>query len=103
MEEENRKGKRARECFTSEQLSQSIPRPMINFLWYLWYTYHDPEESEFQVSVKTADDHDGLHFTVHSTGISTIQDFGSQIEAAIVIRQAGERCFMEYYTTTANR
>lgn len=40
------------DCYTSEKLSRELPRPLINFLWYLWETYGNPNESEFRIALQ---------------------------------------------------
>ena len=82
--------------YTSEQLLQDLPRPMLNFLWYLWDIYHDPSKPEFRVTLQIDEPTGKQQFTVHTTGDVTIQDLGCNINAEIVIRTCGTRCIMEY-------
>ena len=82
--------------YTSEQLLQDLPRPMLNFLWYLCYIYYDPSSPEFRVTLQIDEPTSKQRFTVHTTGDVTIQDFGCSINAEILIRTDGTRCIMEY-------
>jgi len=83
------------EKFTSERLVRELSRSMLNFLWYLWDAYHDPSKSEFRISLQ-ADNASEQGFTIPSAGITTTQNFDCRLNAEIVIRRAGARCFMEY-------
>jgi hypothetical protein len=85
------------EKYTSERLARGLPRPALNFIWYLWDTYNDPGMTEFRVTLQAGDEADGQRFVIHSAGTSFTQDFGCAIDADIAVRVAGERVFMEYY------
>jgi hypothetical protein len=84
------------EKFTSDQLARELPRPLLNFLWYLWETYHSPWESECRVTLRDGGA-DGLRFEVSPAGVSVAKDFGCRKEAEIAIRRYGSAYFMEYY------
>ena len=82
--------------YTSERLLQELPRPLVNFIWYLWEINYDPNAAEFRVTLQDGGS-DGQRFIIHSTGSTVTQNFGPGIDTEIVIRRAGERYFMEYY------
>lgn len=84
------------EKYTSKRLLWELPRPLLNFLWYLWDTYNDPCDSEFRVALRNSDDADGQQFVIHSAGITVTQSFGCSVNAEIAVRKDGTRCFMEY-------
>ena len=83
--------------YTSEKLLRELPRPLLNFLWYLWDTYSNPEALEFRILIKAASDADGQLFIINSIGKTVTQDLGYNIETDIVIRNNGTRFFMEHY------
>jgi len=83
--------------YTSEKLLRELPRPLLNFIWYLWDTYSDPSESEFRVTLKNSSDTNGQQFVIHTAGIAVTQNFGCSVNAEIVVRKDGTRYFMEYY------
>lgn len=84
------------EKYTSERLLHELPRPTINFLWYLWEINNGPNETEFRISLQ--DQGTGCQqFFVRSTGISIIENLGCRLNAEIAIRQFGTRYFMEHY------
>jgi len=77
--------------FISKQISDEIPSPLINFIWYLWETYCDSDnESIFMLSPCTK----GQRVTILHTGMSTEQDFGTAITATILIRKSGDNFYM---------
>ena len=82
--------------YLSERLLNEIPRPVINFIWYLWDVYHSPCETEFQVLLRVEE---GLNqqFIIYSVGISISQDFNYSINTDIAIRKEGLRIIMEHY------
>lgn len=82
--------------YTSEQLLQELPRPLLNFLWYLWDTYCDPDDPEFRITLQDTEDTNGQRFFIHGNGKTLTQDFGCHIAADIVIRKDGARYFMGY-------
>ena len=81
------------ERYISERLLQELPRPLVNFVWYLWEMYGDADNAVFRVTITDAD---GQRFYVHATGDTIIQDFGCRTDADIAIRREGSRAFMEY-------
>lgn len=85
------------DTYTSERLLQEFPRPLLNFLWYVWHTYYDPSESEFRVTLQNSGDASSQQFLIHSAGVNVTQNFGCSIDAEIVVRKDGTRYFMEYY------
>jgi len=85
------------EKYTSERLPRELPRPLLNFLWYLWETYNDPCGIEFRVTLQDSGDISSQQFLIHSVGIAVTQNFGGSVNAEIVVRKDGTRYFMEYY------
>lgn len=82
------------EKFTSEQLLKELPRPLLNFLWYLWDTYYVPCDTEFRITLE-ADSVAGQRFIIPSANVTITQDFGCSVNTAIIIRRHGTRVFME--------
>ena len=82
--------------YTSERLLHDLPRPMLNFLWYLWDIYYDPSTPDFRITLQIDEPTNKQHFIIHTTGDVTTQDLGFSINAEIVIRTCGTRCIMEY-------
>ena len=84
------------EKFTSERLLQELPRPVINFIWYLWEVYNHSSKSEFYVILQ-----DGgagkQQFFIPAVDLTISQDFDCNINVSIVIRNGGFRVFMEHY------
>ena len=81
-------------AFTSERLLREHPRPLLNFLWYLWETNYDPCETEFRITLQN--DNKGQQFLIHSTGDIITQDLGCCVNAEIVVRKCCTRYFMDY-------
>ncbi len=66
--------------FVSDELRREIPNALLNFLWYLWELYCDPNT---EVSIFTLEVGDkGQCVTV--SGQTVEHDFGTAIEAKIV-------------------
>lgn len=84
------------ETYTSERLLRELPRPLLNFLWYLWETYSDPSESEFRITLQAGGDANSQRLLIRSTGITATQNFGCSIDAEIAVRKCGTKFFMEY-------
>ena len=83
--------------YTSEKLLRELPRPLLNFLWYLWETYDGLCSPEFRITLQSAENVNAQSFYIQSTGKTITQDFGCCINADIVIRKEGTKYFMEYY------
>ena len=84
------------EKYTSERLRQDLPRPLLNFLWYLWDTYYVPKGEEFRISLQDTGNAQGLRFTIYPTGETTTKDFDCRANVSIAFRKEGARVFMEY-------
>jgi len=75
----------------SKQISDEIPNPLINFIWYLWETYCDSaDESIFMLIPCT----NGQRITILPLEKSTEQNFGTGITGTILIRKNGENFYM---------
>ena len=78
--------------YVSEELLKEIPQSLINFLWYLWDVYCDPD-SEVSLLLLQAED-DGQRVTIHPEIMTIKQDFGTAITATILIRKEGSKYYM---------
>lgn len=78
--------------FVSERLTKQVPRSLINFLWYLFETYRKENENRF--ILRTDGDERQLNITICSANKTIVQDFGININTAIVIRTDGENYYM---------
>jgi hypothetical protein len=85
------------DTFTSEQLIQELPRPLLNFLWYLWELYGDSALQEFRITVQSKAETAGQQFAIPSADVTITQNFGCALDAEIAIRKISEWYFMEYY------
>ena len=77
--------------FISKQISNEIPNPLINFIWYLWETYCSSSNESIFILVPCSK---GQRVTILHTEISTVQDFGTAITATIVVRKSGDNYYM---------
>ena len=82
--------------YTSERLLRELPHPLINFIWYLWETYCNPNEQEFRVALHDSGA-DGQQFVINSAGTAITKNFDCCVETDIAIRKVEDRYFMEYY------
>jgi hypothetical protein len=73
------------EKYVSEGLLNELPRSLINFIWYLWEVYCDPaiEESVFLLQPGES----GQRVVLPQFDKSIEQDFGTSIDATILIRR----------------
>ena len=81
--------------YISEQLLYELPRPLINFIWYLWDTYYDRYSPAWEITLNGDDRTSAQIFIIQSIGKTVAQDFGCHITADIAIRKYGARIFME--------
>lgn len=81
--------------YTAEQLLHDLPRPLLNFLWYLFDTYSVPGEMEFVITLQDGDG-SGQRFVIPCACVDITKNFGCHITADIAIRECGTRFFMEY-------
>ena len=81
------------ERYVSVDLMNELPKPLINFLWYLWYVYCDPyaDESPFTLIQSSAK---GQRVDIPYVNITVEQDFGTAIEATILIQKEGAKYYM---------
>ena len=80
------------EKFVSEQLLSQMPLPLLNFLWYLWDVYCDPNSAE---SILLLQPGEGCQrVTIPMAGKTVEQDFGTYIDATILIRKDGTKYYM---------
>ena len=61
------------EKYVSEKLLRELPRPLLNFLWYLWDTYSYTDLSEVRILLRGTEDANGQCFTVHTTSETIIE------------------------------
>jgi hypothetical protein len=73
------------ERFVSEGLRRELPNAMLNFIWYLWELYCDPDNEVSVLELRPGDK--GQRVTV--AGQAVEQDFGTAVEAQIVILKSG--------------
>jgi len=79
---------------TSARLKRALSRPMENFLWYLWDTYHDPDDPEFRIEIEDLGDEQ--RFALLDVNQSFIQDLGCGIDAEIIVYAQGRTYIMDY-------
>ena len=80
------------ERFISEELLNEMPRPLINFLWYLWEVYCDEADDESLFILQSGII--GQCITIQTTGKTVEQDLGTAIDTEILIRKEGAKHYM---------
>ena len=81
------------ERFVSEDLLDEVPRPLINFIWYLWDVYCDEAGDEGESLFVLEPGEAGQRVTLQRTGKTVEQDFGTEVAAVILVRKKGmKRC-----------
>jgi hypothetical protein len=80
------------EKYVSERLLNELPRSLINFIWYLWEFYCDPAATESIFSLSPGES--GQRVVIPQFDKSIEQDFGTSIEATILIRSDGSNYYM---------
>ena len=80
------------EKYVSECLIGEIPKPLINFIWYLWEAYCPPTIKECQFLLQTGEN--GQRVTIPQINKSFEQDFGTAIDVVVLIRREMEKCYM---------
>ena len=82
------------EKYISERLMNDLTNPLINFLWYLWELYCDPNDGD-NIFILSSDGN-GQTVKIHSIDKTVNQDFGTNINAEIIIHKDGTKYFMSY-------
>lgn len=74
------------EKFNDEKVIRELPNALINFLWYLWETYCNNEETIFVLSQSDSGE---SRQTVRICAVdkSITKDFGISINAEILIQK----------------
>ena len=80
------------ERFVSERLLNQAPLPLINFLWYLWDVYCDPDAVENMLLLKPGES--GQCVIIPTVNKTVEKDFGSPIDAIIIIRTEHQKYYM---------
>jgi hypothetical protein len=80
------------EKYVSEKLLNESPRSLINFIWYLWELYCDPAVPESVFSLQPGES--GQRVVISQFDKSIEQDFGTSIDATILIRRDGSKYYM---------
>ena len=80
------------EKYVSERLVNEMPRPLINFLWYLWEAYCDPIIQDNIFLLYPGDS--GQRVTVLLVEKTVELEFGTAIDSIIVIRKEGSKYYM---------
>jgi hypothetical protein len=80
------------EKYVSERLLNELPRSLINFIWYLWEAYCDPDAPESIFLLKPGEI--GQRVVIPQFNKSIEQDFGTSIDATILIRGDGSKYYM---------
>ena len=80
------------EKYISELLLNELPNSLINFIWYLWEAYFDTatEESLFLLQSGKG----GQRVILPQLNKFIEQDFGTAIDAIILIRRDGSNYYM---------
>ena len=89
---ENQESCRMTEKYVSERLLNEMPRPLINFLWYLWEMYCNPVAGDIIFVLRSGDN--GQQVTMPLIGKTVEQEFGASIDSTILIRKEGSKYFM---------
>lgn len=80
------------EKYVSERLLNELPRSLINFIWYLWEAYCDPDALESVFLLQSGKS--GQCVVIPQFDKSIEQDFGASIDATILIRRDGSKYYM---------
>jgi hypothetical protein len=80
------------EKYVSEGLLNELPRSLINFIWYLWEAYCDPDAPESVFLLKPGESCQCVVIPQFDKSIE--QDFGTSINATIQIRRDGSSYYM---------
>ena len=80
------------EKYISEQVLDELPRPLINFLWYLWDVYCDPRAECVLLLLQPSGSSQKV--TIPEINKAVEQDFGVAIDATIVICKDGAKYLM---------
>lgn len=80
------------EKYVSERLLDELPRPLINFLWYLWEVYCDTDANESLLVLQPGEI--GQRIIIPNADKTVEQDFGTKVEATITIQKIGLKYFM---------
>ena len=78
--------------FISEQLLSEMSRPLINFIWYLWEMYCDPTAAEYLFILQPCAK--GQRIVILHIDKTIEQDFGTAINATILIKKDGANYYM---------
>ena len=80
------------EKYVSERLLNELPNSLINFIWYLWEVYCDPAIEESLLLLQSGSSSQRVF--IPQINKSVEQDFGTVIDAIIVIRRDGSNYYM---------
>ena len=80
------------EKHVSERLMNEMPRFLINFMWYLWEKYCDPDTEESLFLLHS--DGSGQRVTIPLIDKTVVQDFGTAFNISITIRKDGSNYYM---------
>jgi hypothetical protein len=80
------------EKYVSERLLDELPRSLVNFIWYLWEAYCDPDAPESVFLLKPGESSQRVVMPQFDKSIE--QDFGASIDATILIRGDGSKYYM---------
>ena len=80
------------EKYVSAQLLNELPRALINFLWYLWEVYCDPDIEESLFTLRKVNS--GQRVMIPQINATFKQDFDTAVDAEIVIRKEGSNYYM---------
>ena len=80
------------EKYVSERLLDELPKSLINFIWYLWEVYSDPTSKESLFILESG--RDGQRVIIPKLDKFIEQDFGTAIDAIILIRRDGSKYYM---------
>ena len=78
--------------YVSERLLNELPKSLINFIWYLWEVYSDPAGKESLFLLQPGES--GQRVIIPQLNKSVEQDFGTVIDAIILIRRDGAKYYM---------
>jgi hypothetical protein len=80
------------EKYVSEGLLNELPRSLINFIWYLWEAYCDETGEESVFLLKQGES--GQCVVIPQLDKSVEQDFGTSVDATILIRRNRSNYYM---------
>jgi len=73
-------------------LLNELPKSLINFIWYLWDVYYDPNDKESLFILQPGSS--GQSVILPHINKSIEQDFGTAIDVTILIRRDGSKYYM---------